>query len=298
MSDVVIIGSGAAGLTAALYTARARLATTVIGRLEGSRAIQAHKIDNYLGFPDGIAGDELIRNGLAQVRRFNVEIVEGEVTGVRQEENLVVHTADGRTFEGVAVIFATGAARKSSGIQGEDDFVGRGVSYCVACDAFFFKDQKLAVIGNGAFAAREALELVPFSKDITLFANAANFDLSDELQTELRSAGIPLRAEKVTALQGGDQLEALALESGETFPVSGVFIALGTAGSADFARTLGLEIDGNSIVIDREGKTNYPGVFAAGDCTGGYLQVSKAVGEGCSAGMSAVSYVREAKKGR
>ncbi len=292
MYDVIIIGAGPAGLSAGVYCARGRLNTLVIGDITQSRACKTKEIDNYLGFPKGISGQELVELGAAQFERFGGRIVPGEVVGIKPFDEFELEMADGAKYRARAIIMATGVNSKPSGIRREEELVGRGVSYCANCDAFFYSDRKVAIIGAANFAAKEALELLPHTRDVTIFSHGKQFEISSNLMEELQSENIQLRSDKVIEFVGDDQLNALRLESGELWAVDGAFIAIGTASCLDFARTLGLEIDKNYIVTDAEGKTNFPGIFAAGDCVGPPLQIAKAVGQGCSAAIAAMAYHR------
>lgn len=295
MYDVVVIGAGPAGLSAAVYLARSRLQTLVLGSQESTRLWRAKEIDNYLGFPNGIAGRELLDLGTQQAKRFGAEFCQEEVVAIRYEEPFSIQAASGEKWQTRAVILTTGIANKPSGIAGEESLVGQGISYCVVCDGFFFRNQPVAVVGPGNFAASEALELLPFTRQVTLFSNGRPFALSQEMEDRLAAEGIGKRTEKVLEFVGDGRLEGLRLETGEVAPVKGAFMALGTASSLDFARSLGVLIESNSVVIDRDGRTNVPGVFAAGDCTGGPLQVAKAVGEGCSAALAIIVDLRHKK---
>lgn len=291
--DVVIVGAGAAGLSAAVYTARGGLKTLVLGDPMKSRVALGRHFDNYLGFPEGISGVELMERSAAQARRFGADIRQGEVVGLMPGNLFKVELADGEHFEGKAVILATGVAGKPSGVKREDELLGQGVSHCVVCDGFFYRDRKVALIGHANYAAKEALELLAYTRHVTVFSNGRAFAMDEKLKERLQAEGIAMREERVVEFTRDESgLTGMLLQSGELFPAEGAFIALGTAGSADFARTLGVELDGNSIVVDRLGRTGYPGIFAAGDCTGGPQQVAKAVGEGCLAGLSAIGYVK------
>lgn len=291
--DVAIIGAGAAGLSAAIYSARGGLKTLVLGDPARSRVALSKHFDNYLGFPEGIAGKELIERGVAQARRFGAEIVGAEAVAIRPGDGFTIEFAREDPMEAKAVILATGVAGKPSGIKGEDEFLGMGVSHCVVCDGFFYRGKKVAVIGSASYAAKEALELLAYTPDVTIFSNGRGFKVDESLARQLDERGIARREDRVAEFVGGPEgLRGVLLRSGELFPAEGVFVALGTAGSADFARTMGIELNGTYIVVDREGRTGYPGVFAAGDCTGGPQQMAKAVGEGCLAALSAIAYVR------
>ena len=291
--DVIIVGAGAAGLSAAIYTARGGLKTLVLGDPMKSRVAMGRHFDNYLGFPDGISGIELMERATAQARRFGAEIRPCEVVGLMPGDTFKVETADGQQFEAKAIVLATGVAGKSSGIKGEAELIGQGVSHCVVCDGFFYRGKKVAVIGHANYAAKEALELLTYTRDVTIFSNGRPFAIDANLKARLDAEGITLREEQVLEFTRNESgLTGILLHTGESYPAEGVFIALGTAGSADFALTLGIELDGNAIVVDRQGRTSYPGIFAAGDCTGEPQQMAKAVGEGCLAGLSAIAYVK------
>ncbi len=292
MADLIIIGAGPAGLSAGIYAARGRLDTVIIGDITHSRTYKAKAIDNYFGFPDSISGPVLLELGASQYERFGGRMVSGEVVGIRPHEEFEVELADGSKFSARAIILATGISTKSSGIRFEDELVGRGVSYCANCDAFFYRNRKVAIIGSGNFAAKEALELVPHTCDVTIFSHGEPFQIGEPLYEELRRASVTLREEKIIEFVGEEKLDALKLHSGELWSVDGAFLAIGTASVLDFARTLGLEIQKNYIVVDADGKTNFPGVFAAGDCTGQPLQIAKGVGEGCAAAIAAMGYLR------
>ncbi|HEX2988513.1 MAG TPA: NAD(P)/FAD-dependent oxidoreductase [Chloroflexota bacterium] len=295
--EVAIVGAGPAGLSAAVYTARNGLKTLVLGDPDKSRVNLSKHFDNYLGFPEGISGKELMERSVAQAVRFGAEIVRGEVVGLLPGDPFKLELAKGETYEARAVILATGVAGKPSGIKGEEELIGQGVSHCVVCDGFFYRDRKVAVIGNANYAAKEAIELLAYSRDVTIFSNGRLFSIDDGLRQRLDQEGIALKDDRIAEFtHSGNGLEGIKLRNGELFPAEGVFIALGTAGSADFARTMGIELDGNSIVIDREGRTSFPGIYAAGDCTVGPQQMARAVGEGCVAALSVIAQLQGLEK--
>jgi len=295
--DVAIIGAGAAGLSAAVYTGRGGLKTLVVGDPMKSRVTLSKHFDNYLGFPEGIPGKELIERSVAQVCRFGAEMVSGEVVALLPGDPFKAEMAKGEQFEARAVILATGVAGKPSGIKGEEELIGQGVSHCVVCDGFFYRNRKVAVIGSANYAAKEALELLTYTRDVTVFSNGRSFNVDDGLLQRLEQEGILRRDDRIAEFARGENgLQGLKMRSGELFPAEGVFIALGKAGSADFARTLGIELNGNSIVIDREGRTSFPGIYAAGDCTSGPQQMARAVGEGCVAALSVIAQLQGLEK--
>lgn len=297
MHDVIIIGTGPAGLSAAIYTARANLKTAVIGMPEKSRLAKAHAICNYFGIKE-LPGKELLDIGTKQAQSFGAEIVNDEVVGIEQKEkSFTLKTAGGKKYEARAVILATGMALKLSGIPHEEEFTGKGVHYCPTCDGFFYKNKKIAVIGNSDYAAETALELLPYTKDITIISNNEKFEISDALKKELDKNNIKLMIARVLSLEGEKKLESIVLTRFEKPTVviqpkyDAAYMATGSASALSFAQKLGLATEGNAVVIDKEGRTNITGIFAAGDCTGGNLQVSKSVGEGCNAAMSAIKFL-------
>ena len=173
-----------------------------------------------------------------------------------------------------------------SDITGIREFEGRGVSYCAVCDAFFYRGRAAAVLGQGEYALEEARVLLPVAGSVTLLTNgqSAPENLPDGLAVDTRP---------VSAVEGGETVERVVFADGETLPLDGVFVALGTAGSTDFARKLGAPLDGTHIRANADGSTAVPGLFAAGDCTGGLLQIAKAVSDGAQAAMSAVKFLRK-----
>lgn len=284
MSNVIIIGNGPAGISASLYTTRAGFDTKIIGK-DGGALLKASEIENYYGFEDPVSGQSLIAGGISQAKRLGAEFIEDEVVGMSYNGKFVVITKNDE-YEADCVVIATGTSRMAPKINGLKELEGRGVSYCAVCDAFFYRGKDVAVIGDGDYAIHEALELLPTSKSVTLLTNGkeVTVDVPD---------GILVNKNKIEALEGTDILEKVVFEDGSTLSTSGVFIAIGVAGSSDLARKLGASIEGNKIVIDENMATNIPGLYAAGDCTGGLLQIAKAVYEGAKAGTEIVKYLRK-----
>lgn len=286
MPSILIVGGGPAGLSAAIYAARAGIQTTVLYK-DGGALDKTDKIENYFGFADVISGPELLARGRAQAARLGVQLTQAEVTGVEYaEKGFSVKTTAG-SYAADAVILATGAPRATPRIAGVRELEGRGVSYCAICDAFFYRGKAVAVLGEGEYALEEARTLLPVVGSVTLLTDGA--PAPDGLPEGLRVDERP-----VTAIEGEDKVARVAFQSGDPLAVEGVFIAYGTAGSSDFARKLGAQLDGNKIQAGEGGATAVPGLFAAGDCTGGLLQVAKAVSDGAQAAMSAIKFVRQA----
>ena len=284
MPNIVIIGSGPAGVSAALYTARAGVETTVLTKGPGALDRAAH-IQNYYGFAEPISGAELERRGIEGARALGVQFVSTEAVGLTYTDKLTVETLAGE-FPADAVILATGASRAAPKIPGLAELEGRGVSYCATCDAFFYRGKDVAVLGSGEYALHEVQALLPVVQSVTLLTNGA--PLTAQFPPE-----VTVCPEKVNAILGEQTVTGVQLNGGRQVPLSGVFVALGVAGSTALARKLGAEVEGNRIVVDEKMQTTLPGLYAAGDCTGGLLQVAKAVYEGALAGTEAAKAVRK-----
>lgn len=288
MYDVIIIGCGPAGISAALYTVRANLKTLVIGRND-SALRKASKIENYYGFSEVISGEFLFKEGEKQALRLGVEIVEDEVIAVEREDFFRV-TASGGSFEGKALLLATGQPQKKVRLKGLSDFEGRGISYCTTCDGFFYNNLKVGVLGYKDYAVHEAAELLAYTGDVTIFTDGRELELSKAYRSGAER--FKINKKKLLRLDGSEFLERVFFEDGTSEPLDGLFVAYETASSLDFARKLGIVIDEGAIVADKQQQTNLEGLFAAGDCTGGFKQISTAVGQGALAGRKIIEYVR------
>ena len=287
MGNAVIIGTGPAGISAALYTARAGIKTTVIGKGLGALE-KAEKIENYYGFSEPITGRELIENGIEQAKRIGAEIITDEVVGLGYTDKLTVKTINGE-YPADCVILTTGSSRQSPNIKGILEYEGRGVSYCAVCDAFFHKGKDVAVLGCCEYALAEATELLPVTNSVTLITNGT-------VPTPKIPPEIKIITTAIEEFAGNQVLEKVIFKDGAEILVSGVFVAIGVAGSSELARKMGVEINGNTIVVDSRMATNIPGLYAAGDCTGGMLQIAKAVYQGAVAGTEVIKYIRKISK--
>ena len=290
MYDVIIIGCGPAGLSAAIYTTRSQLKTLILGSKEASMLWKAHFIQNYFGAE--LDGKAMLEKGIDQAKKLGAEIINAEVVSAKGKDgSFKVTTDDNKEYEAKNIIIATGTSCAPAGIKGEKELTGKGVSYCAICDGFFYKDKKIAVVGKGNFAAHEAIELLSFTKDITIFSQGKEWEMSPEFKKALEKNKVNLRNEKITEFTGKKNLEQIKINDKEE-KFDGVFVALGTATALSFAQKLGIQIKNNSIVIDRDGNTNVKGVFAAGNCTGCNPQVATDVGEGCNAGLSVIKHIK------
>lgn len=284
--DVIIIGSGPAGISASLYTKRAGLETLIVSKGIGTLD-KVEKIENYYGTPN-ISGKEIQKIGENQAKNLNIEIKNEEVMQIDYGRNFIVKTLN-YEYEAKTIIIATGSNRKVANIKGIKEFEGKGVSYCTTCDGFFFKDKDVAVLGNKEYAIHEAQNLLPIAKSVTMLTNG-------EQPVEKRTEDIEIKENKIREFRGTNSIEEIEFEDNTTKKIDGVFVALGTASSSDLARKLGVILDDkNNIKVDKKMETNIKGVHACGDCTGGILQISKAVYEGMVAGMSVIQFIKSTK---
>lgn len=282
--DVIIIGSGPAGISASLYTVRANLKTLIISKGIGILE-KVSKIENYYGLEDNLSGEELQKIGIKQAKKLGVEFTEDEVVKIDYEDEFVVETINSK-YKTKAVIIATGTSRKLPKINGIKEYEGRGVSYCATCDSFFFRGKDVAVLGSKEYALHEAEELRRVANSVTILTNG-------EKPVESRSIEYDVEEKKIREFRGNDSIEEIHFEDNTIKKIDGVFVAIGTATSSDLARKIGARIDekGN-ILVNENMSTNVQNLFACGDCTGGILQIAKAVYEGMVAGMSAIKSVK------
>ncbi|CAM3683618.1 NAD(P)/FAD-dependent oxidoreductase [Erysipelothrix urinaevulpis] len=286
--EALIIGKGPAGVQAAIYLKRGGVDPIVIGKDIGASEM-AHKIDNFYGFP-GVSGINLIQQGIEHALALDIEVLEDEVTSISYEDGFIVESTSG-TFHAQTVLMATGAHRNIPRIRRIRNYEGKGISYCAVCDAFFFKGKHLAVLGAGKYAESEIKVLEAISDHVMLLTDG------QELEGEFPS-GIKIITDRLKAVYGDEHLEGIEFRDGSKLELDGLFVAVGTASSSDLAQKLGVQVEGNKVVVDQKMMSNIPGLFAAGDCVPGVQQIAKAVGDGCVAGMSMVDYLRDKKRGK
>lgn len=302
--DVIIIGSGPAGYTAALYTARAQLKPLVFeGTAFGGALMTTTEVENYPGFRDGITGPELMDQMREQALRFGADLRMEDVESVSLEGPVkTVVTAEGETFRARAVILAMGAAARYLNVPGEQELLGRGVSSCATCDGFFFRDQDIAVIGGGDSAMEEATFLTRFARSVTLVHRREEFRASKiMLKRAQDNDKIRILTNKsVLGVDGDTTVTGLRLRdnvTGEetTLPVTGVFVAIGHEPRSALVRdAVDLDPDGYVLVQGRTTSTSLEGVFAAGDLVDRtYRQAVTAAGSGCAAAIDAERWLAE-----
>ena len=277
MYDVIIIGSGPAGISAALYLKRAKKNVLILS--QGKSALEkAEKIENYYGIVS-ISGKELYKIGIKQAERLQIPIEQDEVTNISYENHFIVTTVN-REYEASYVILATGTNRIAPNIKGIREFEGKGVSYCAICDAFFYRGKDVAVIGNGNYALHEAKQLKPVVKSVTILTDGK------EIVQNRGASDFAVYEEPIREFRGNSVIEEVEFANNKKKKIDGVFVAIGTASSTDLARKIGAVVKNNTIVVNENMETTVKGLYACGDCTGGLLQVNKAVYEGAKAALS------------
>jgi thioredoxin reductase (NADPH) len=307
IENVIIIGSGPAGYTAALYTARANLNPLVIeGFLWGGLLQQTTDVENYPGYPQGVMGPQMMQDLRDQAERFGTRFITENVTRFEPGSDGEPHRVwiDDEEYQARAVVLAMGAEHKKLGVPGEEELGGRGVSYCATCDAAFFKDRATIIVGGGDSAMEEAIFLAKFSSKVVIVHRRDEFRASKIMLERARSTEniefkTPFVVEEFLAGSSGalDRARLRNPETGETeeLPMDGAFIAIGHEPQSEIVDGI-VDTDGDGYVVT-EGKstrTNVPGVFAAGDLVDHtYRQAITAAGSGCQAALDAEWYLRD-----
>ena len=285
MKKAIIIGSGPAGISAALYLKRGNIDVTVISKGIGALE-KAEKIENFYG-TEPVSGIELYNRGIESAKKLGIEFISEQVVSLNFDENFkpIVDT-EKNSYKADAVLLAMGVSRRSANIKGLKEFEGKGVSYCAVCDAFFYRNKDVAVLGNGEYALHEASVLAQTSKSVTILSNGL------DMETDLPE-NIGYINKKIISVNGENTVQSVTFDDGETLEISGIFVAMGIAGSVDLARKVGVEVSDNKITVNENMQTNIPFIFAAGDCIGGVLQVSKAVSDGARAGLAMINFLKK-----
>jgi len=300
MQDVIIIGAGPAGMTAAIYTQRANLDTMMIEKAApGGYMVNTFEIENYPGF-GRIAGHELSQKMFMHTQELGITYQYGDVRSiVDKKTHKEVHTADGKVFEGKAVIIGTGTLPRKTGAQGEEKFISKGVSFCAVCDGAFFKGREVIVLGGGNSALDEAIYLTSLDIDVTVvnILDTLQADQSTIDKAEANDRIDFLLGHEIAAYEGEDRLERVELRNvhtGETYKkdVPGVFLFIGQLPNTDFLKDMGITDDQGYIIADQEMRTAIPGVFAIGDVIQKDLrQIVTATNDGAIAAQSVARYI-------
>ena len=302
MHDVIIIGSGPAGLTAAIYACRARLDTLVIGGMSwGGQLMLTGMVENFPGFPEGLVGSELMNRMRWQAERFGAKIILEDVASVNFSSRPFRARAGGTSYEAKSVIVATGASARMLGFPAERKLIGRGVSYCATCDAAFFRDRKVVVVGGGDTALDEALALANYASEVTVIHRRDQLRACKLLQERVfanKKIGFIWNS-VVEDILGESRVEGVKLKNVQSggvsvMPIDGVFVAIGyTPNTGVFKGQIELDNYGYVVVHD-ETKTSVNGVFAAGDNQDfRYRQAITSAGSGAKAALDAVKYLQE-----
>lgn len=305
MHNVVIIGSGCAGLTAAIYAARANLKPVVIdGHEQGGQLSLTTHVENFPGFPDGIMGPELIENMRKQAQRFGAEFKAGAVNEVDLSRRPFKITAGKDSYEAKSLIVAAGASARLLGLKGERELIGRGVSTCATCDGYFFREKAIAVVGGGDSAMEEATFLTRYASKLYLIHRRNEFRASKIMIDRARANPkvefvTPFVVEEIFAPQGhveGARLRNLQSKESREIAVHGIFVAIGHDPNSTVFKGK-LEMDPNGYLIAKHGSlTSVPGVFIAGDVQDHrYRQAVTAAGSGCMAALDAEKFLEEHK---
>ena len=297
--DVVIIGAGPAGIQAAIHASRKKTSVLMLGRIENSALYRAH-IENYACIDGVTDGKKLLEAGISQVRRFGTEVLPEDVLNITPDKDDLFTLAleDGREVLSRSLIFTMGISKKKLSVPGEQEFLGRGVSYCVDCDANFYKGATVMVAGDRSAAIDGALTLLGYADKVYLVTR--EIQASAGLLKRLRESDVEvLEGSWIKEIHGENSVSEILLDNGSSFKVDGIFIELGSKGALELATQIGVALDTEHfkyIAVNRRQETNIPGVYAAGDIVGPPYQMAKAVGEGCVAGMEAATYARKQKR--
>ncbi len=251
--DSIIIGKGPAGISAGLYVKRAGFNVLIIGK-DGGALEKTKSIDNYYGFTNTILGKELLLNGINQAKRLGINVETDEVVGLEFGDNNYIVKTRNNKFEAKCIILATGASRKTPNIRGIKEFEGKGVSYCAVCDAFFYRNRDVSILGSGDYALEEANTLLPVVKSVSILTNG---------ETLVENRGInyddfSIKEEKIEEIIGEDKVTGIKFKDGKIIDTEGLFVAVGVASSTDLARKLGVIIKENNIIVDENMATNVP----------------------------------------
>ena len=291
--DVVILGTGPAGLQAAIHAARKKVSVLVLGKETKSSLFHAH-VENFCCLFN-VTGEDMLSVGRQQAANFGAEMLEEDVLNVGPDGGFFsVVTESGFQIQSKSLIIATGTTRNKLGVSGEKELLGRGVSYCVECDANFYKGEDIAVVGSASAAVSGALTMLDYARSVHLICDKP--EVTEALEEQLRNSPVIVHDNaKVKNIIGQDSVEAISLQDGSTLSVNGVFIELGAKGIMELATHLGVQLDDEMKYIrtNKKMETNVGGVYAAGDICGPPWQMAKAVGEGCVAGIGAAGYAKK-----
>jgi thioredoxin reductase (NADPH) len=292
--DLIIIGAGPAGLTAAIYAGRYQLKTLVVGKLPGGLAGEASEVCNFPSY-ESIGGVELMMKMISHVKSLGIEIKQEEVEDVIKGKEFKV-VANKKGYFSKKIILAIGCERRKLQLENENEFIGRGISYCATCDAGFYKEKTVGIVGGGNAALSAALLLSDFAKKVYIIYRKDKFSKAEPgWVNKIKKKNITnLFNSNVTKLIGKDKLEKVEINNEKLIDIDGLFVEIGSVPNIELAKKLGLKMEGDYIIVDKKQKTNVEGVLAAGDITNNPLkQIITACGEGAIAADSAYQEIKD-----
>lgn len=295
MHDLIIIGGGPAGLSAAIYAARYMLNTLLLSKDHGGAIAEAHLVENYPGYEE-ISGLELMEKFRKQAKKLEVEIKDEEAEGIKKEKD---HFVVNNMHKAKKIILAIGTSRRKLNVPGEDEFIGKGVSYCVTCDAPFYRDKVVGVVGGNNSAARAAQLLSEYAKKVYIIYRKEKIRAEPKLCSQIdKNPKIEIiNNTQVKEVKGEKFVNSVVFDSGEVFMLDGLFIEIGSVPSATLPKEIGVKLDDNGyIIVDKAMNTNAKGVYAAGDITTGSNQWRQVITACAEGGIAAASAYLDIKK--
>ncbi|MCR3905954.1 MAG: FAD-dependent oxidoreductase [Tenericutes bacterium] len=283
MKEIIIIGYGPAGISAAIYLKRVGINPLVIGKDLGALEGYSDLIENFYGTGKPISGKELIENGIHQAQGLGIEIISESVINLKQEDDHFVVLTTNNKYQTKSVLLATGKTRQTLNIPGFVKYRGKGISMCAICDGYFYRKKKLAIVGCGPYMLHELDYLRKIADDITIFTNGNSLE---------ETLDYPVVHDKIIKFVGNNKIQFIETKNNQ-YEVDGVFIALGIPSSVEFASQLGVIVEKNNLVVDENYQTNIDGLFAAGDIIGGKLQIAKAVYDGMLVADSIYNHINK-----
>lgn len=287
MKDVLIVGLGPAGISAAIYLKRSGVDPLLIGKDLGNLELFPLPIENYYGFSEPIYSKTLVQNGIAQAQHLGIEIKKEAVIEIAEKDQIFYVKTAQNEYQARTVILASGKKLKSFSVPGFNKFKGKGISFCATCDGYFYRRKKIAIIGHSAYMKNELAYLSQLNQDITIFTNG-------EVLNE--TFPFPVVNEKITKFLGDQKLTGIKTSSGQIYDVDGAFVAVDSPGSLEFAQQIGIIVEKGHVVVDEKYQTNIPGLFAIGDIIGGKLQIAKAVYDGMMVADDIKRYLKKKNK--
>lgn len=301
MFDLVIIGAGPAGLSAAVYSSRYKMNFALIAKNPGGYVSDAHLVGNWLGEKE-IPGEELAQKFFSHVQSLNAQFIRLDVKRIEQKDGIfIIKASDGSIIETKRIILATGTKRIKLNVKGEDEFLGKGVSYCATCDAFFFRKKTVAVVGGGDSALTAALYLSDLAEKVYIIQRENEFTAEQIWQDEIKKRlnVEPFLGQSIEEIIGNKVVEKIKLKSNKEIPVNGVFVEIGSAPVEELISNIGIATDKSGyIIVNDKQETNMKGVWAAGDITTGSSKLKQIITAAAEGAIAAYNCQLDAKKNK